>query len=231
MSGLNAPPVPVRPADAPAAPPRAAAPGIVGHPGLVVCDSCDAVHQRVRLGRGIVARCTRCGALLGRGHVVTPSGQLAFALAALLFLVIGNVAPLVTLDLQGNHAVVTLPHALRLTWQEGEALTAVLAAVTALVLPAVLLVLRVYVLLFLVNGRVPPGFRQAMHVLRFATHWSMVEVFLLSALVSIVRSAGIATLHTDIGLFAYAALTLLLTSIAASGLHAMWKLGSRLGAG
>jgi paraquat-inducible protein A len=32
-----------------------------------------------------------------------------------------------------------------------------------------------------------------------------------------------------IGLFAYAALTLLLTSILAAGTHSLWKIGSELG--
>jgi len=226
MPGLNAPQ-----ALAPRDGATARAPALVGRPDLVVCDSCDAVHQRIRLQRGIVARCTRCGALLGRGHVVTPTGQLAFAVAALLFLLIGNLAPLVSLELGGRHEVVTLPRALMLTWQAGQPLTALLAAFSALVMPLVFVGLRLYVLVFLINGRVPPRFRLAMQALRFSTHWSMVEVFLLSALVSIVRSAGIASLEAGVGLFAYAAVTLLLTSITASGLHAMWKLGSRLGAG
>lgn len=207
------------------------APVLVGHPGLVVCDECDAVHKRIRLSRGMVARCRRCGALLGRGHVVTPAGQLAFALAALVFLLIGNFAPLVTLDLQGIHKTVTMPRALWLTTQAGQPVTAVLAGITAILFPALLVLLRLYVLGHLIRGRVPPGFRLAMRALRFATYWSMVEVFLLSALVSIVRSAGIADLVPGMGLFAYAALTLLLTSTTAAGLHSIWKLGSRLGAG
>lgn len=228
MPDLNAPAPPL-------ARPLAAAPAglpvLLARPGLVVCDECDAVHARIRLHRGQVARCRRCHALLGRGHVVTTSGQLAFALAALLFLLIGNLAPLVSLDLKGIRMDVTLPNAIALTWQAGQPLVAVLATATALVFPALLIVLRLYVLGFLVAGRVPPGFRLAMRALRFATYWSMVEVFLLSALVALVRSAGIADLVTGMGLFAYGALTLLLTSITASGLHSMWKRGSDLGAG
>lgn len=208
-----------------------ASPVLLARPGLVVCDECDAVHARVRLHRGQVARCRRCHALLGRGHVVTTAGQLAVAIAALVFLLIGNLSPLVKLDLKGIRMEVTVPDAIALTWQAGQPLVAVLAAATALLFPALLILLRLYVLGHLVAGRVPAGFRLAMRALRFATYWSMVEVFLLSALVAIVRSAGISDLATDVGLYAYAALTLLLTSITASGLHSMWKRGSDLGAG
>jgi len=205
-------------------------PVLRAHPGLVVCDECDAVHARVPLAPGDVARCRRCGALLGRGHVVTASGQLAFALAALVFLFIGNLAPLVSLDLNGIRLTVTMPHAIALTWRIGQPLVAVLATATALVFPAAMILLRLHVLGFLVAGRVPPKFRLAMRALRWFTYWSMVEVFMLSALVSMVRSAGIASLVPGTGLFGYAALTLLLTSITASGLHAMWKRADDLGA-
>jgi paraquat-inducible protein A len=197
-------------------------------PDLVVCDSCSTVHDRVELRPGQVARCVRCNALLGRGHVVTLNGMLAFAVAALLCFVIGNVQPLVTLDLGGNVVHTTLLEAIRRTWSAGEPLAAMLVAATAVVFPAVLIVLRLYVLVPLVAGRVPSGFVQAMHALRFASRWSMVEVFLLGALVAVVRSAGIATIQLGFGLLAYAALTMLLTSIAAAGLHTLWGHASEL---
>lgn len=233
MPSLNAPvPLPTSetPTDASEGVPRATA-ELAARPRLVVCDECDAVHERTALVPGQIAHCRRCHALLGRGHVVTPSGQLAFAIAAVVFLLIGNFAPLVTLDLRGINLTVTLPHAISLTWRVGEPLVAVLAAATAIVFPALMVGLRLYVLGFLVAGHVPPAFGLAMRCMRWATDWSMVEVLLLSALVSIVRSAGIADVVPGMGLLAYAALTLLLTSITASGMHGMWKLGSRLGAG
>jgi paraquat-inducible protein A len=49
--------------------------------------------------------------------------------------------------------------------------------------------------------------------------------------VAFVRSAGVAEAIPGVGLFAYAALTLLLTSITAAGLHTLWARGSELGAG
>jgi paraquat-inducible protein A len=197
-------------------------------PDLVVCDSCSTVHSRVELRPGQVARCMRCNALLGRGHVVTLNGTLAFAVAALLCFVIGNLEPMVTLDLRGIVVRTTLIDAIRQTWQAGEPLVALLAAATAVVFPLLLIVLRLYVLVPLAAGHVPSGFVPAMHALRFVSRWTMVEVFMLGALVSIVRSTSIATVQPGFGLLAYAALTMLLTSIAAGGLHTLWGHASEL---
>ena len=215
-------------APTPAGPPH---PALVAQPQLVLCDECDAVHERMPLERGQVARCQRCNALLGRAHVVTPNGQLAFALAGLIFLLIGNMVPLVTLELRGIKLSVTLPHAIALTWQLGQPLVAVLTVATAILFPFLLLALRVYVLGFFAWDLLPPGFKWAMRALRIATYWSMVEVLMISAMVAIVRSSGLAGVTPGLGFFAYALLTLLLTSITAAGLHTMWKRGSALGAG
>ncbi len=204
-------------------------PRLVERTDLIVCDACGTVHQRIALARAQVAHCLRCDGLLGRGHVVQAQGLVAFALGALLLLIIGNLSPIVSLDLGGVQNQVTLPQAVRDTWSAGQPLVAVLAAVTAMVFPFALTLLRLYVLLPLSAGRLPSGFVPAMRALSFATHWSMVEVFLMGTLVSVVRTAGLASVTPGMGLIAYAALTLLLTSISAAGMHTIWKMGSELG--
>ncbi len=215
---------------APAFAPRHTAPALTPEPSLVVCDECEAVHERIHLPAAQVSHCVRCGAMLGRGHVVKPMGLLAFAVATLVFLLIGNLAPLVTLDLRGLRSEVSLPQALLHTWQAGQHLVALLAAATAIGFPLAVTLLRLYLLLPLVRGVVPRGFVPAMRALSFATHWSMVEVLMLGALIAIVRSAGLANVTAGPGLFAYVAVTLLLTSTTAAGLHMLWKLPEKQGA-
>ncbi|HRI18790.1 MAG TPA: hypothetical protein PL196_09730, partial [Burkholderiaceae bacterium] len=74
---------------------------VIPHPGLVVCEECDAVYKRLPLEPGDIARCQRCGATLGRGHWLASSGQRALASSALLVFVLGNVREIVTLDVRG----------------------------------------------------------------------------------------------------------------------------------
>ena len=89
------------------------------YPELVVCEECDAMHAWRPLRPGDVARCTRCGAVLGRSHRLAIDGQLALALAALVVFVIGNVSPIVTLELRGLRSVLSLHEALIETWNSG----------------------------------------------------------------------------------------------------------------
>lgn len=202
---------------------------LAARPDLVVCTECEAAHERIALARGTVARCCRCNALLGRGHVLGTEKLLAFAIASLLLIVIGNSAPIVTLDLQGVVTNATLPEAIEATWNAGQPLIAVLTAATALVFPLVFTILRLYLLGSLVRGVVPRGFVPAMHMLGFVTRWGMVEVFMLGTLVAVVRCASLTSATPGIGLFAYAAITLLVTAITAAGTHTMWTRASEMG--
>ena len=195
----------------------------VTYPGLVVCEACDAVYRRRPLAAGEAASCARCGAPVGRGHWLDAEGQLALAVAALVCLLIGNTADIVTLELNGVRSAATLFESIAATWAEGQQAVALLAGATAVGFPLAVILLRLWVLGPLAAGRRTPGFMVAMRVLRWVTRWSMVEVFLLGTLVAIVRSAGLASVLPGAGIFAYLALTVLLATQQAAGLHGLWQ--------
>lgn len=193
------------------------------YPALVICEDCDLVHERQALQPGDVARCARCGAVLGRGQRLSPQSQLALSLTALIVFVMGNLGNIVTLDLGGMHVESTLPEAIAQTWATGQQAVAVLAGATAFAFPLAVILLRLWVLVPLALGRRSAAFLPAMRALHAVTRWSMVEVFLLGTLVAIVRSAGLASLVPGVGIFSYAVLTVLLTAIHAAGLHGLWQ--------
>jgi paraquat-inducible protein A len=198
------------------------------YPGLVVCDECDAVYSRQPLAPGEQARCSRCGATLGAGHHIDADGQLALAVASLICVVMGNLGDIVTLDLRGVRASATLFEAIAETWANGEQAVALLAGATAIGFPLLVILLRLWVLVPLARGRRAPSFIAAMRALRWVQRWSMVEVFLLGTLIAIVRSAGLAAVVPGLGIFSYAALTVLLTVNQAAGLHGLWRRAEQL---
>ena len=196
------------------------------YPELVVCEECDAMHAWRPLRPGDVARCTRCGAVLGRSHRLAIDGQLALAFAALVVFVIGNVSPIVTLELRGLRSVLSLHEALIETWNTGQHAVALIAAATAFAFPLAVIATRLWVLVPLALRRRPPGIVPALVALHWVTRWSMVEVFMLGVLVAIVRSAGLADLVLGAGLYGYAALVVLLTANQLTGEHGLWERAS-----
>jgi len=198
------------------------------HPELTVCEECDAVYRRRRLSAGEVARCQRCGSVLGRGHLLAADGQLALAAGALVVFALGNVSDIVILDLHGVHSPVTLYESIWSTWLSGEHVVALLAGATAFAFPLVVILLRLYVLTPLVAGRRVRGLVPALRALRWVTRWSMVEVFMFGMLVAIVKIAGLASVIPGVGIFSFAVLTVLLAAIHSAGLHDLWHRVSEL---
>lgn len=213
----------VAPAAPPGAPPDAAA------AGLVVCNHCGQVHRWAALSPGRIAHCTRCDAVLARGHRLDAPALLALTLAALVVLVIANTAALVSIRLGGNVVATNLPAAIVSTWEDGAPLVASLAAFTAVIAPLLFIGLRLYVLVPLVRGAVPPGFGVCMRLMHLMGHWNTVSVLAVGALLALVRMASLAQVTAGPGLIAVGALAILLAAIESAGLRHLWPPAADVG--
>jgi paraquat-inducible protein A len=189
---------------------------------LVVCEECGLAHRWRPLGAGAIARCTRCDAVLGRGHRLTIGNILALTVAAGVAWLVAINASLLSLSLRGGAETATLPEAIGMAWQGGQEIVAVVAALTALVAPAAFIFFRLYVLIPLAAGKKPPGFATCVRVLHQAGRWNMTEVFTVGVLLALVRLSGLAEAAPGPGLFALGAMTILFAAIESAGLKHLW---------
>ncbi|HEX7442012.1 MAG TPA: paraquat-inducible protein A [Caldimonas sp.] len=189
---------------------------------LVVCERCGKAHRWRLLGPGAVARCTRCEAVLGRGHRLGVETVLALTVTALIVFLIASFTDVIAIRLGGNIVATTLPGAVRSAWRDGEQLVAVTAAVTALVAPALFILLRLYVLVPLAAGKVPAGFGMCVRALHQVSRWNMVEVLTVGGLLSLVRLAALAEATPGPAMFALGLLTVLFAAIESAGLRHLW---------
>ncbi len=188
---------------------------------LVVCEHCGQVHRSAPFAAGTTARCVRCEAILGRGHSQSISTLLALTVTAGIVFLVGINTNVLLLRLRGSGGE-TLPAAIAGAWDEGQHIVALVAATTALVAPALFIVLRLYVLAPLAAGKVPPGFAFCVRLLHHAARWNMIEVFTIGVLLSLVRLAGMADASPGPGLFALGIVTLLFAAIESAGLKHLW---------
>jgi paraquat-inducible protein A len=193
---------------------------------LLVCEQCDAAHRKSHLAHGELARCARCGARLEHAQRLTPSGMLAMTIAAMILFVLANLYPIVSVDVRGAHGVSTFWGAILASWNSGSASIAVLAAVTVFFAPLAELLAAGYVLWPLARGRRAKHFGAAMRVLRLVGTWSMPEVFLLGAIVALVKLGGLATVIPDAGLWAFGALTWLITLVTSFDHRWLWDIAT-----
>lgn len=169
----------------------------------LACPDCDLLHRAARVPTGGDARCRRCGALLYRERAEPVDRTLALALAAAVLFVVANLLPFLAFEMQGRVTETTLASGVEQLWQEGHGLLAAVVFGTAIGAPGLEIGLLLYVLLPLRVGRRPPQLARAFRLLRRVQPWSMMEVFLIGILVSLVKLADLATLIPGLALVAF----------------------------
>lgn len=189
---------------------------------LVVCDQCGQTHRWKPLTPEKLARCSRCDAILGRGHRLPIESVLALVVTAAVAYAISLFGDVLTLELRGAGQSSNLPEAIAAAWRDGQEVIAVVTALTALVAPTLFIGLRLYLLVPLAMGVKPAGFAFAVRALHLASRWNMVEVFLIGALLSLVRLVGLADAAPGLGLYALVVVAFLFAAIEQAGVRHLW---------
>jgi paraquat-inducible protein A len=199
---------------------------------VIACRECDLLQREVMLSPGETARCRRCGALLYRNTRHGLDRTVAFLLAAAVLFLVANINPIVGLEAQGVLNTTTLLGAVRALLNQDLLAVALLVFVTAILAPAVEVVVMLYLLLPLRFGRVPAGFAAILPVVQEVKRWNMVEVFMLGLLVSLVKLSQFASVVPGPALWSFGGLTILMTAVAASfDPHEIWARADKSGGG
>ena len=171
------------------------------------------MYQRVPLDKDHLAMCQRCDTVLETYSGLTASGWCAIALTAVITFVMANAYPVGTLLVQGTGQSATFLDTVVVAWEAGFPWVATLTGATGFALPALHLSLLLWILVPLSLGRVAPAFDGVLSLIDKLTPWSMVPVFLLGALVAIVKLVDLATLKLGVGLYATVATAVLITGL------------------
>jgi paraquat-inducible protein A len=179
---------------------------------VIVCHACDLAHRLDSLAGNARVRCVRCRAELYRTNDRTPDTAIAVAVTALALFILANVYPLVTMTVNGSTRMTTLIGATEAFYEQGYSILAALVAFTAIIVPAIQVLSLLYVLVPLRLGRVVRGQNLLFRLLIALRPWGLTEVFMLGAVVALVKLSAQAEVSPGVSLVAYG---LLMISIAA----------------
>jgi paraquat-inducible protein A len=183
---------------------------------FIACSECDLLHREAPSAVAGIARCQRCQAVLFRRGHAGLDRTLALTLGAALLFLIANLLPLASLDMQGQEQQATLFGAIQALYEQDMAAVAILVFMTTMVAPAIELVVMLYLLVPLRFGWPHRDFPRAFRLLEAVRPWVLVDVFILGALVSLIKLGDIATVVSGIALWSMGGLILLLAAIANS---------------
>jgi paraquat-inducible protein A len=133
---------------------------------------------------------------------------LALALSAVMLLLASNLFPFLSLKASGLEQVMTLPGSALALYQDGYWTVALLVMGPIVGIPAVMLAAVIAMLIPIRHGRSASLLIPAARLIFFLNPWSMVEVFVIGVLVSLVKIGAMATVVLGISFWAYVAFAL-----------------------
>lgn len=184
----------------------------------IVCHECDLLQYAGEVPRGGSLHCVRCDAPLQRWVAHGLDRPVALALAAAISFIIANLFPIMSLEFQALRLDATMVASVWQLHEQGETLVGVLVLVTAVLAPAALILLFLWLLLPLRFGFRAPAFAPLFRVFTSLSAWAMIEVLMLGVVVALVKLGHMATASAGIGLWAYGA-TMLLLTLLSNSLH------------
>ncbi len=185
--------------------------------GLVSCHACHKLWKPARTPAGSRASCGRCGATLHRRKPNSIARTSALLTAAAILYVPANVYPVMTVTFMGKGEPDTLLSGVEHLFAAGSWAVASLVFFASIVVP----VLKLASLSFLVisvqlRWTWRPKDRTGIYrMAEFVGRWSMLDIFMISILVALVKLGALATIEAGIGATAFAAVVIL-TMFAAS---------------
>ena len=195
---------------------------------LTACPECDLVQREPACAGPSTVNCRRCGAVLYRSVPHGIDSTFALTTAAAILFVIANIFPVLSLDLRGQEISATLIGIARAFEEQGMTGIGVLVFLTLILVPGLEIAARLYILAPLRIGRVPRRMAIASRLLGYLKPWSMVEVFVLGAVVSLHRLGQIALLEIEPAFWAIAAVMLLVAATdSIFDLRSLWTHAAR----
>lgn len=130
----------------------------MAHDPLVQCHECGLLQRNPPLPAGDAVRCARCNATLHRNLPNSLDRTLALTSAGVIFFVIANSFPLLSIQLQGRTTETTLFTGIEVLYRQGFWSLSLVVFFTAILAPGIRLALLLSVLVPLRMNHVGRGF-------------------------------------------------------------------------
>lgn len=184
----------------------------------VTCGFCGLLQRMEELRPGMAAECCRCGSLLAERNVGSLHRTAALSLAALILYVPANLYPILRMQRYGAHSESTVWDGCVKLFQNDQWVVAVVVFLASILIPLFKL-LGLFFLAATAQARSARWRWERTWIYRIIEvigPWAMLDVFLLSVLVALVKLGEIVTIRPGPGLLAFTAMVVL-TILASAG--------------
>ncbi|PCI69059.1 MAG: PqiA protein [Gammaproteobacteria bacterium] len=179
---------------------------------ILECHECALEVTIPQLREGQKAQCPRCGFIITAMHFNSIERILAFSITALIFLLASLPFDFLSFQSNGLENKFSIISSFNVLIESHYTVLAILQLFTIFIIPTTLLVLLIILLVPLRKGRYPNKGHGLLKIIFKLMPWCMVEIFLVGALVSLVKIIGIADVQLGPSFYAFIFFSMSMTS-------------------
>ena len=181
---------------------------------VIACHECDLLMPYPDLTEGEQAICPRCGFILTTQHKNAMNRIMAFSASGLIFLLLSSLYPFLSFSVRGQERVVSLLQSIDILVAEQQLVLALLIMVAIIIIPAAFLIGVLYVFVNLSYfGKLPMYGKNVLRFILTMVQWSMVEIFLIGMMVSLVKVSSLADIGLGLSFWSYIMFTVFMTLV------------------
>jgi len=165
----------------------------------IICNHCDMVSERPTVKPGFIAKCPRCQRAFFKTNTFPAYKMFALAITALIMIIPAFTFPLISVHLLGLTEDINLLQG-ALMMIKSAPIVAFVILFCAVVVPTLLIACIAFSSASIMLGKRPPLLGYVLKLTSSLTHWSMLDVYLISLLVSIVKLTSDADIYFSSGL-------------------------------
>ena len=178
----------------------------------IECHECALEVNIPTLIVGKKAKCPRCGFVLTAHHANANDRIVAFSITALIFLIVSIPFEFLSFQSGGLENSFSIISSFSILMDNNYAVLAFLQLVTIVVIPAILLLSLLFLLIPLRRGSYPLKGHRLFKLIFKLMPWSMVEIFLIGVLVSLVKIIAMADVQLGSSFYAFVFFSISMTS-------------------
>lgn len=185
---------------------------------IVACKTCGLSQYMAGLPPGTAAECCRCGSVLGERKVDSLGRTAAFSLAALILYVPANVYPILRTYRYGSVVESTVYDGCVTLFRADQWLVALIVFLASILIPLFKLLGLFFLVVTARFGVARKRWERTLvyRIIRVIGPWAMLDVFLLSVLVALVKLEPVVTIRAGPGLLAFTSVVVLTILASAS---------------
>ncbi len=176
---------------------------------LIICPKCATLHQKVCIEKGKKARCNHCGKELYHYDARILDHGLALGVTGLILFFVANLFPLVRVDVLGHEQHVTIISMVMSLFENEFYIVGIVVAFMVFIFPLMILLIYIFLSWLMRQRRGEHLTKELLILLSHLLPWSMVEIYLVSILVALVKLIGYMQIHFGLSFWALALFVLL----------------------